>query len=235
MTIARRDDSAAPVIAIDGPGGSGKGTVGRLVAARLGWHFLDSGSLYRLTAFAAQQHGVALDDDVAVARLAARLDVVFRGDKPDAVEGIVLEGHDVTREVRSAACGSAASRIAACPAVRQALLDRQRSFRQQPGLVADGRDMGTVVFPDAPLKVFLTASAEERANRRYKQLKQKGINVNLSRLLQEIAERDERDQRRSIAPLSPAADAIVLDSTGMGIDEVVARVVNLWNGVAEGL
>lgn len=147
----------------------------------------------------------------------------------------MLEGRDVTREIRSEACGSAASRIAVRPAVRQALLERQRSFRQPPGLVADGRDMGTVVFPNAPLKVFLTASAEERANRRYKQLKQKGINVNLSRLLQEIAERDERDQRRSAAPLYPAADAIVVDSTGMGIEEVVTRVVNLWNGVVERL
>jgi len=235
MSPIHRDDSATPVIAVDGPGGSGKGTVGRLVAARLGWHFLDSGSLYRLTAFAAQQRGVALDDDNAVADVAARLDVVFRGEEPDAVEGIVLEGRDVTREIRSEACGSAASRIAVRPAVRQALLERQRSFRQPPGLVADGRDMGTVVFPDAPLKVFLTASAEERANRRYKQLKQKGINVNLSRLLQEIAERDERDQRRSVAPLYPAADAIVLDSTGMGIEEVVTHVVNLWNSVAERL
>jgi CMP/dCMP kinase len=217
---------AAPVIAIDGPSGSGKGTVSRAVARALGWHFLDSGALYRLVALAAQRQGVALDAAEELAQVARRLDVRF---DPAADEDLAISlcGDDVTRELRSESAGNAASKVASVPAVREALLERQRAFRQAPGLVADGRDMGTVVFPDAALKVFLTASQEERARRRYKQLSGKGIGVNLASLLEELRERDTRDASRSVAPLRPAPDAEVLDTTQMDAQEVARRVMEL--------
>lgn len=215
-----------PVITVDGPGGSGKGTLTRLLAQRLGYHWLDSGSLYRVLALAAQEHGVDLDDAQALADLAADLDVRFEA-SGEGEPRVYLEGREVSRALRSEACGEAASKVAAIPQVREALLGRQRAFRQPPGLVADGRDMGTVVFPDADVKIFLTASLEERANRRYKQLNEQGIGANLAALLDELAKRDERDANRSVAPLKPAHDAIVLDTTGLGIDEVLDRALRL--------
>lgn len=229
MTGSHRRETAAdiPVITVDGPGGSGKGTVSRLVAQRLGWQFLDSGALYRLVGVAAQQQGVAPDDAAALTRIAVALDADFQA-TADGKEQIRLCGRDVTNLVRSEASGDLASRVAAIPSVRQALLQRQRDFLRFPGLVADGRDMGTVVFPGAGLKIFLTASAEERALRRYKQLKEKGISVNLPRLLSEIVARDERDSRRETAPMKPAPDAHVIDTTGYSIEEVVTRVLALW-------
>lgn len=219
-------NQSAAVLAIDGPSGSGKGTVARLVAGHLGWHLLDSGALYRLLALAAAKHGAPLDREDALTGLATGLDVTF-ADLGGAEIRLLLEGDDVTDAIRTERCGDAASRVAALPLVREALLARQRAFQQPPGLVADGRDMGTVVFPGAPYKVFLTASAEERAKRRYKQLKQKGFDVSLSALSREIAERDQRDASRPVAPLKPAPDAVVLDTTGMTIEEVVERVLAL--------
>ena len=209
----------AQVIAIDGPSGSGKGTLAGLLAARLGWRLLDSGALYRLLAYAAGKHGIALDNEAALAMLAANLDVQF------VTGGIILEGESVTERIRNEQVGAGASQVAALPAVRDALLQRQRAFREAPGLVADGRDMGTVVFPDAPLKIFLTASAEERARRRYLQLKAKGEDVSLPSLLEEIQARDDRDMNRAVAPLKPAVDAIQLDSTEMSIEEVLERIL----------
>ena len=216
----------APVITIDGPSGSGKGTVAGILAKRLGWNLLDSGALYRLLAFAAGNHGVALDNEALLEKLAAHLDVQFIGATDGKPARIILEGDDVTHAIRSEAVAAGASKVAALPAVRDALLQRQRAFQELPGLVADGRDMGTVVFPDAPLKVFLTASAEERARRRYLQLKAKGDDVSLSGLLDEIRARDERDTQRAIAPLKPAADAIQLDSTELSIDQVLEKIMS---------
>ncbi len=212
-----------PVLTIDGPGGAGKGTISRLVAGRLGWHLLDSGALYRLVALDAQKRGVALEAEQALAVLATRLDAQFesRGDQTR----ILLNGLDVTEAIRSEAAGDGASRVAALPGVRRSLVQRQRDFRRLPGLVADGRDMGEVIFPDAGLKVFLTASVEERARRRHKQLKDKGIDVSLSALSRDMVERDRRDSGRAIAPLKPSDDARILDTTGIDVPAVVAVVL----------
>lgn len=211
--------SAVPVIAIDGPSASGKGTVAALVAQVLGYHYLDSGALYRLTALAAQQQGIGFDDETTLAQIALNLDVVF------ARQVIILQGLDVSDVLRSEACGIGASKVAALPAVRAALLARQHAFRQMPGLVADGRDMGSVVFPDAQLKIFLTASAEERAQRRYKQLMEKGISANLADLLNDLRDRDARDSARTVAPLRQEDDAILLDTTEIGIADAVNFVL----------
>ena len=216
----------APVVTVDGPGGSGKGTVSQVLKNRLGWHLLDSGAIYRVLAVAAAHRGIASDDAERLAELGEHLDVVFELDA-DGAPAVILDGEDVTAEIRTETCGNMASRVAAVARARQALLARQRAFRQAPGLVADGRDMGTVVFPDAEVKVFLTATVEERARRRYNQLKQQGLDVNLSNLLQEIAERDRRDASRSVAPLKPAEGAEVIDTTGMSVEEVVDRVMAL--------
>ncbi len=217
--------SQVPVITIDGPSGSGKGTVARALGQRLGWEFLDSGALYRVLGYYAEQRGVALDDETGLTRLARELPVRF--DTRDDGDRVLLGGNDVSALIRSEEAGNSASKVAAIPAVRDALLERQRAFRRPPGLVADGRDMGTVVFPDAALKIFLTASVEERARRRHKQLKEQGLSVTLSALLEEIAERDRRDSSRAVAPLKPAADAFIIDTTDIGVDAVVERVLQL--------
>jgi cytidylate kinase len=214
--------SAAPVIAIDGPTASGKGTVAAQVAAALGFHYLDSGALYRLVALSALQAKTALDDEAQLAAIAAGLDIEFRA------KDIILAGKTVTSAIRAEECGKTASKVAALPAVRRALFDRQRAFQRPPGLVADGRDMGTVVFPHAELKIFLTASQQTRAERRYKQLIENGIDANISSILQDIGERDARDSARSIAPLQAARDALVIDSTGLDIAQVVAQVLDYW-------
>ena len=216
----------APVITIDGPSGSGKGTIAGLLAKRLGWNLLDSGALYRLLAFAAGNHGVDLANEPSLKVLAAHLDVQFIAAADGKPQKIILEGDDVSQAIRNETVAAGASTVAALPTVREALLQRQRAFQEAPGLVADGRDMGTVVFPDSPLKIFLTASAEERARRRYLQLKAKGDDVSLSSLLDEIRARDERDTQRAVAPLKPAADAIQLDSTELSIDQVLERIMS---------
>ncbi len=221
-----------PIVTIDGPSSSGKGTISRIVADRVGWHLLDSGALYRLVALSGELHGADPDDVEAHVGLAQRMRVQF-GAGDDGSERVELNGRDVTRDLRSESTGQGASRVAAWPAIRAALVDRQRAFARPPGLIADGRDMGTVIFPEADLKVFLTASADERAQRRYKQLIAKGSAASLRDLSREIAERDQRDATRSVAPLKPAADATVLDSTGLSIDAVVERVLAL--GRARGL
>ncbi len=212
---------SAPVVTIDGPVGSGKGTISTRLAARLGWRFLDSGALYRLVAIAALRQGLAGDDHDALAREARDLDCRFEFDGQET--RVWLGEEEVTRELRSEPVSLMASRVAAVPAVRAALVQRQRDFRRPPGLVADGRDMGTVIFPDAEVKLFLTASTEARAERRYKQLKAKGERVKLSRLFRDLAARDERDSSREVAPLRPAEDAILIDSTELDIDEVVQK------------
>jgi len=207
------------IITIDGPSGSGKGTIAERVAARLGWHCLDSGALYRLVGLAAERAGVGPEQPEQLAEIARTLQVEFRGGT------IFLAGEDVGTAIRTEQAGNAASRVAAVPEVRTALLEWQRSYAREPGLVADGRDMGSVVFPDAPVKIFLTASAEERAARRYKQLSEKGINVILGDLVNEIRERDERDRTRNVAPLKAPAAALEVDSTSLSIDQVVAKVM----------
>jgi cytidylate kinase len=211
-----------PVLTIDGPSGSGKGTIAQMIAREFGWHYLDSGAIYRVLAQAAIKHQLDLADEAALTKLAEQLDVRFAFDNAELK--VMLEGDDVSLRIRSEEAGNAASKVASIPSVRSALLQRQRDFRKMPGLVTDGRDMGTVVFPDAPFKVFLTASAEERAQRRYKQLKQKGIESNLSDLIAEISERDRRDSEREVAPLRPAEGALILDSTELGIDAVFEQV-----------
>ncbi len=215
-----------PVLTIDGPSGSGKGTVSRAVADALGWALLDSGALYRLVALAGRRAGLQLDDAAALARLAHQFDIRF-GANERGQEAVWLDGLDVTREIRTETAGNDASKVAALPAVRAALLDRQRRFAVPPGLVADGRDMGTVVFPRACLKIFLTASPDERAHRRHKQLKEKGVAATLAALSLEIAERDQRDSMRAVAPLTPSADAVLLDTTGMPVEAVVEWVLAL--------
>lgn len=216
-----------PVLTIDGPSGSGKGTISRLVAQRLAWHYLDSGALYRAVGVAAGWGDIDLADPAALVRCTFDTKIDFIEDDESRELRIIVNGLDATDELRTETSGAAASAIAAIPEVRAALKDRQRAFRRPPGLVADGRDMGTVIFPDAAHKVFLTASAEERAERRYKQLKDKGVSVTLDGLLREILARDARDAQRVVAPLRPAEDAVRIDTTGLGITEVVERVLAL--------
>lgn len=217
---------AIPVITVDGPSGSGKGTLSRALARTLGWHFLDSGALYRLLAFAALKQHVALDNAADLSHLATHLKVVFAAEDPLS---IFLDGEEVTAGIRTEACGGAASQIAAIPEVRVALLERQRSFKMMPGLVADGRDMGTVVFPEANMKIFLEASAQIRAKRRQLELKARGLDVSLDDLFIEISERDARDRSRAVSPLVPAKDAILIDSTNLSIEAVYAKAMEAIN------
>ncbi|KUM51603.1 (d)CMP kinase [Rheinheimera sp. EpRS3] len=216
---------SAAVITIDGPGGSGKGTICRLLAQRLGWQLLDSGAIYRVLALAAMHHQIVCDDEEALQPLAAHLDVQFSSDEHGNIR-ITLEGENVSHTIRTQEVADLASKIASLPRVREALLRRQRAFAEEPGLVADGRDMGTVVFPQAAVKIYLTATPEERARRRYLELKEKGFDVNIGDLLNEIQARDERDMNRATAPLKPAADAYILDSTNKTIEQVLEEVLN---------
>ncbi|MDF4004236.1 (d)CMP kinase [Luteibacter sahnii] len=217
--------AVVPVLTIDGPSGSGKGTISRMVADTLGWRLLDSGALYRAVGYAAGEEGIDLSDVEAVTRCAQTVKIRFQPSADGGETHVIVNGHDATAELRTETAGAAASAIAVIPSVRQALVDLQLGFRKAPGLVADGRDMGTVIFPDAAHKVFLTASAAERAKRRYKQLKDKGLSVTLGVLQREIEARDERDASRAVAPLKPAEGAVVIDTTGMPIDAVVAKVL----------
>ncbi|HEY5681526.1 MAG TPA: (d)CMP kinase [Pseudomonadales bacterium] len=223
--------SLPPVITVDGPSGSGKGTLAGLLAERLGWHLLDSGALYRIVGAQAIARGLALDDEAAIAGMAAGLDIRFEDDR------VLVDGEDLTRTIRTEAVSSAASQVAALEGVRQAIFGLQRAMRRAPGLVADGRDMGTVVFPEADLKVYLEASPEVRAERRYNQLKNKGLSVTFRALLASIRERDERDMRRAVSPLRPAQDAILVDSTELTIDQVLDRVLAeaRTRGLAKGI
>lgn len=218
-------DLSAPVVTLDGPGGAGKGTISYMLAKKLGWHLLDSGAMYRVLALAAVNHGISLDDEKQLGELAEVLDVAFRPADDSPVCEVILEGRNVSKDIRTESAGNNASLVAALPAVRAGLLARQKAFQLPPGLIADGRDMGTVVFPDAKVKIFLTASVEERASRRYKQLKEKGFDVSLRDLCSEIKERDERDANRAVSPLRPADDAVLLDSTDMSIDAVFEKVL----------
>jgi cytidylate kinase len=215
--------SSVPVITVDGPSGAGKGTVAKLLAEQLKFKILDSGALYRLTGLLVNRAGNGFDNEIEAAELASSMQVEF------TVDGVILNGEDVSLAIRTESAGNDASKVAAMPAVRAALLDWQKAFAKMPGLIADGRDMGTTVFPQAPLKIFLTASAEERAQRRHKQLNEKGISSNIAALAVEIAERDERDRTRATSPLVPADDAIVIDSTSLSIDEVVQQILTLWS------
>ncbi len=224
MSQNNTSQKSPPVITIDGPAGSGKGTISQKVAEQLGWNILDSGALYRLVALAAEKKGVNFDEDDSLSEIAKALDVTFTPCEGGGV-AVALEGDDVSLAIRSEDCGCAASKVAAVKPVRAALLERQRRFLDMPGLVADGRDMGTVVFPDAKVKIFLTASAEIRAERRLKQLNEQGINANLRGLIDDIEERDTRDMNRKEAPLVPADDAIIVDTGKSTIDEVVSKVM----------
>jgi cytidylate kinase len=214
-----KHDANAPVVTIDGPGGSGKGTLSSLVAAELGWHLLDSGALYRIVAAMARRQAIDSTDEKSLVAMIPNLQIAFDGDRVD------VNGDDLSEEIRTGEAGVAASQVAALPEVRDSILTLQKSFQRAPGLVADGRDMGTVIFPQAATKIFLDASAEVRANRRYKQLKNKGLSVNLRDLLEQIQERDARDRGRAVAPLKPAADALIIDSTQMTIEEVLETIM----------
>lgn len=217
-----------PVITLDGPSGTGKGTMSQLLAKALSWNLLDSGALYRVLALAAKQHAVDFQNEEALEVLAAHLDVQFKADTGQLAQSrIILEGEDVTDAIRTQECGNNASKVASLPKVRKALLERQRAFAEKPGLVTDGRDMGTVVFPNAILKLFLDASLDERGKRRYQQLKDKGISANLAQIVSELKERDKRDRERVVAPLKPAEDAIYIDTTGLSIDQVLSKVLKL--------
>jgi cytidylate kinase len=228
MNSAASSRDAIPVIAIDGPSASGKGTVAAKVAEALGFHYLDSGALYRLATLAALRSGTNLDDESALSRITLAMNVDFRGGS------VFLEGGDVTEALRTEEVSAAASRVAARPSVRSALLDRQRGFRRPPGLVADGRDMGSVVFADAPLKVFLTAGVEVRAERRHKQLMAKGMYAKMGDVVEELRRRDERDTSRPVAPLKHYPDALFLDTTGISVDQAVAKVLGWWRERASG-
>lgn len=224
-------DKEVPVITIDGPSGVGKGTVSFLLAQLMDWHLLESGTLYRALALAAKQRGVDVNDEAALSYIASYLDVAFKAPKKGERARVLLEGQNCTDIICTEDVGTQASQVSKFDQVRQALLQRQRDFRQMPGLIAEGRDMGTVVFPDATLRFFMIASVHERAKRRFKQLKEKGINVTMECLKQEIAERDERDQNRSVAPLQPADDAIMIDTSGLSVEEVMMRVKTEINRV----
>lgn len=215
----------APVITVDGPSGTGKGTLCGRIASNLGCHLLDSGSLYRVLGYVARQKNIPLDDIDSLVEEAGKLDLTF--EKKGELVSILLAGEDISAQIRTEESGNMASKVAAIPEVRTALFERQKAFQKEPGLVADGRDMGTVVFPQADLKIYLTASQDKRAERRYKQLKDKGIDVNVPQLLREIAERDDRDSQREVAPLKPADDAIVIDTSDLDIDQVEVKVMAL--------
>ncbi len=223
-TSTSSSSAAVPIVTIDGPSGSGKGSLCQMLARELDWHLLDSGALYRIVGLAAEKQSVSFSDEAALAKLAANLNVEFRAGQSGEPSSVLLDAEDVSVAVRSETTGTLASKVAVYNGVRDALKDLQRGFAKAPGLIADGRDMGTVIFPAAPLKIYLTASAEERANRRHKQLINKGESVNLAALLEDIKERDDRDMNRAVAPLKPADDAILLDSTGVSIEDVFQQV-----------